>query len=172
MELSNNTRAKAYLFVKSLLSDGADGQDVHKLVGAISENINEEVGGSILMDLLKNPEEASDEKKKHTHWMGPFHFTWFNVITEAWADYCEDHEIRGTFRFGGDDEWDQWRKQRISAGERVPDGEEWRRKKNNARDQIIVYEYWADPIEANDIMDWCDRFYEGLMREIKANADK
>lgn len=166
--ISRKTKSKAYGFVKSLMKDGATGEDVHKLVDAISQNISPEIGGQILMDLLVNPADENADVKFHSYWMGPFDSSWYHCVTEHWADFCEDNEIRGAFRFGREEDWTQWNKARKDSLPKK-DLDELAMKCNN---QLCVMEWWADDLTSKRVDGFLSHLYTSLQESIKAKAEK
>jgi len=166
--ISRSTKSKAYLFIKSLISDGADGADVHKLVAAISDNISDDIGGTILMDLIRNKDDPGDDIKYEKYWMGPFSHQYFNWIINDWAEYCNDTELRGTFRFGDIDEWRVWNKQNSSP---LSDSEV-KAKSKMAMNEICVFEWWADAVATRDTTIHMRDLYKRLQQRVKEEEEK
>ena len=163
---SRATKSRAYQFIKSLLKDGADGTDIHNLVTAINENISEDIGGNILMDLLKNPKDKNAEITHNMHWFGPFSVKYFHHITSRWAEYCDDTELRGTFRFGKMKEWKEWK----SAGNIDITNENLKELSESSRNQICVFEWWSDAATSTDVRVFLVEIYDEVEEEV--NADK
>jgi hypothetical protein len=120
------------------------------------------------MDLLINPADVNADVKFHSYWMGPFHSSWYHCVTEHWADFCEDNEIRGLFRFGRPNDWDDWnaaRKESLSK----KDLDELSIKCNN---QLCVFEWWADDITTKRIEGFLSHLYTSLQESIKEKEEE
>jgi hypothetical protein len=158
LKASRETKSKAYKFIKSLLNDGADGTDVHNLVSAINDNINEEIGGNILMDLLINPADENADEKDHNYWFGPFGITYFCWITNDWSDFCKQIELKGTFRFGGMKEWEKFNK----AGKHNMSAADLKRANNKSDRQLCVFEWTADAVTSKVVTTFLANLYKTL----------
>jgi len=168
MKISRKTKSTAYKFIKSLMKDGASGEDVHKLVSAISDNISEKIGGQILMDLLTNPSDKNADLKHHTHWFGPFTTSWYNCITTAWAAYCDDTDLRGTFRFGDIDIWKEWRRN----GNSKMTNEELKIAAAKCNDCICVFGWWADDATSQDVKKFLSELYLNVQESMTKKKEE
>jgi hypothetical protein len=164
LKLTKETKSKAYQFMKALLKDGADGEQINQLVNDIGEHLDKDIAGEILLDLLRNPNDVHADVKFRTTWFGPFPATWFHTCAENWADFCNEHEIRGYMRFGGIDDWKSWRE---SLGENVSDTD-LQRLANKSDPQLMVFEWWADDLITREARDKINRMYN----QIKDKEDK
>lgn len=166
VEASRGTKSKAYKFVKSMLKDGYDGNDVNALVNAINEHIDNDLGGQVMMDLLVNPQDVNADKKERMQWFGPFGTTWYHVITLKWAEYCKDHELQATFRFGDEPVWKEWRKEQSNVSD-----SEFERLIKSCDNQILVFEWVADDLESRKAMTFLDNLYQAV-KESKEDKKK
>jgi hypothetical protein len=168
MKPSRATRSAAYKFAKCLLADGAEGTDVHNLISAINDNISEEVGGSILMDLLRNPEDHNADLVHHTTWFGPFGVEYFYWIAEDWAKYCNDNELRGYFRFGTKAHWDEWNK----TGSHGYSKEKLDDMSAKAVEQLCVFDWHANEMEAREAKVFLNELYEKISERVDEQYKK
>jgi hypothetical protein len=166
--ISRGTKSKAYNFIKSLLADGADGTDVHNLVTAISDNISADIGGTILIDLIKNADDVHAEVTHHSTWFGPVKFNYFYWIVGDWADYCANTDLRGSFRFGSMADWKKWNKQL----DKPLSTAELEKVSQGAAEQLCVFEWWSDALMAKDATDAIDRLYKNVTASIKEEKKK
>jgi len=158
LKISRSTKSKAYTFIKSLMADGAEGADVHKLVAAISDNVSEDIGGAILMDLIRNEDDTDGDIKHKLYWFGPFPIKYYDWIIGDWAEYCRDTELRGIFRFGKLKQWQQWNKQ--NNNKYTDDEIQERYEKTSPA--IMVFEWWSDRVVTKDVQDFLNDLYDRL----------
>jgi hypothetical protein len=159
LEISKETKSKAYSFIKSLLQDGADGEQINALVNDMGEHLNKDIAGQILMDLLRNPEDADAEVKVRNHWFGPINQVFYKWIVNDWAEYCKENNMRGTFEFGNIEVWKRWRK----AGG-YDDISDYKLKEmaTNSADMIMVFHWWADALQHSETTKWINELYEKI----------
>ena len=161
LQISNSTKSKAYKFVKSLINDGADGADIHNMVAAISDNVSPAIGGTILMDLISNVDDENADVKHATYWFGPVRMAYFNWITEDWAEYCAETELRGTFHYGRDAEWEEWNQQNAN----LHSEKELKEFEQSATNQLCVFDFWADAVTNAE----AEKYLRNLHATIKAH---
>ena len=129
------------------MNDGVEGEDIHNLVSAISENVSAEIGGEILMDMMKNVNDENADERDGTHWFGPVSHSYYAAIADGWADMCEDAEIRGNMRIGGLNAWKDWEKQSNTGLTE----EELEKRADLITPQIVCFSWTADAIVSNEI---------------------
>ncbi len=164
IKISRKTKSSAYRFIKSLMNDGAEGDDIHNLVSAISDNVSAEIGGEILSDLIRNAKDENAEEHEDDHWFGPVSHSYYAAIADAWANMCEDAEIRGHIRIGGIDAWKSWNKQ----GGQGYDDDKLKERASTITPQIICFNWTADAIVSNEI----HKKLNGIHDQIKAALEK
>lgn len=156
MNVSNETKSKAYQFMKALLKDGADGEQINTLVNDIGEHLDKDIAGQILLDLLQNPEDVHADVKHHSHWFGPVNFSWYYAVAKAWTEFCDAHEIRGHMTFGDLKHWEKWRK----VGNYNINDAELKELNDNSRRMILVFNWWSDDIVNKEAMKTIDTLYK------------
>lgn len=167
LKASRKTKSKAYEFIKSLMKDGADGNDIHNLVTAISENISSDIAGTILLDLLRNPEDVNADISGHTHWFGPITVSWYAAIIKEWAEYCRDTELRGTFRFGDLNDWEQWNKRQNKHT-----ADEIKKFSQQHSESIMIFEWWADDVTTIEVNKFVNELYDRVKLSLKEKLGK
>lgn len=165
IKISRKTKSKAYQFIKSLMNDGVEGADIHNLVGAISDNVNKQVGGEILVDLIKNSKDEDGDIKHEYFWFGPINAQYFHWITESWSDYCKDTDLRGIFHFGYKDDWEDWRV--TGKGKEKCTKKELENKMESVHHQICCFEWWADSVTTVDVINHLNELYKDIEKRIK-----
>ena len=166
MKVSRETRSKAYAFVKSMLNDGADGEDVHNLVKAISEHVNADVAGTILMDLIANRDEEIVQEKDHNMWFGPVNVRYYHVIIREWNEYCKENDINGRFQFGELDIWKEWNHQ----GKHGLSSVEVKDLSKKSHDSIMVFDWKSDQIVANEVREFISDLHDRLKETVKEES--
>ena len=155
MELSDETKSKAYSFMKALLQDGADGEQINQLVNDMGEYLGKDIAGGILMDLLRNPEDVHADVKHQLTWFGPVDSKYYSAIAKAWTDWCVERDIRGHMRFGSDKEWDSWAAK--TPGTKKNDLETLKKR---VSPNLIVCEWWSDDLVTREANDFITFIYE------------
>lgn len=158
LKISKETRSKAYGFVKSLLKDGADGEQINALVNDMGEHIDKDIAGQILLDLLMNPEDVHVEARKRSTWFGPVKQTWFSAVAKSWYQFCEDEGIVGEFHFGNDKQYDEWRKQ---LGGSISD-REFETLKDSAVNCVLSFHYTCDNLQAQEVANWLEHVHKQI----------
>ena len=138
--ISRQTKSRAYQFIKSLMND-VGGDKIHNLIDAIRENVNEDVAGEILFDLLKNPDDPHANIVKKTSWIGPIHYTALSSILNGWAYFLDQEEIRGYAHLENEG-WDLWNES-LSSAEKL-NKKELDNRKNKAAYYIVTFVFWVD----------------------------
>ena len=108
---------------------------------------------------MKNVKDENAEEHEEDHWFGPISHSYYAAIADAWADLCEENEIRGHIRIGGLDAWKAWNKQ--ANNEYTSDQLKERAEKISP--QIICFNWTADAIVTNAV--W--KRLTGIHNEIK-----
>jgi len=168
IKISRKTKSAAYRFIKSLMKDGVEGEYIHNLVAAISDNVNSEVGGEILADLIRNAKDENAEVERTSYWFGPIGSSWYAAITDRWADICEDNEIRGSIRIGGLKAWKDWNKQ----GNKNYTDKELKERVNRVSPQIIRFNWTSDAIVTNEIRNRLTRIHDQIKKFIDKEDKK
>lgn len=158
MKTSKETQSLGYRFVKSMMEDGASGNDINKFVTSLSADVNEELGGSLLMNLLRNAKDVDATETRLEHWFGPFDYSFFHWAARDWAKYLNDNGLRGTFQFGNDKVWKQWAKQ---SSKQMTD-KEWKKATTSARNQILLFHVWGDAVQHADARAFLDKLYDSM----------
>jgi len=165
IEISRKTKSTAYRFIKSLMNDGVEGDAIHNLVTAISDNVNPEVGGTILTDLIRNSKDENGDLKYEQHWFGPIGVEYYHWILKSWADFCKDIELRGTIKLGDLDDWKKWNLQNGNKFSK----EEVEKKSKKGSPQLCIFEWYADSVTTVDarkhLNDLYDRVYKRVQKE-------
>ena len=163
MKISRKTKSSAYRFIKSLMKDGAEGEDIHNLVSAISDNVSAEIGGEILSDLIRNSKDENADTVEGNYWFGPIDSSFYGAVADAWADHVEDTEIRGTLRIGGIKAWKKWN---VQGGYGFSD-EELETRQDKIQPQMIVFHWHSDAIVRNETNQFLSDLHDNLTKAIE-----
>ena len=168
IKISRKTKSSAYRFIKSLMNDGVEGEDIHNLVSAISENVSAEIGGEILMDMMKNVNDENADERDETHWFGPVSHSYYAAIADGWADMCEDAEVRGHLRIGGLAAWKAWEKQ----SNKGLTEEELEKRADLITPQIICFSWTSDAIVSNEIHNRLNGMHDQIKKAMEDKEKK